>query len=109
MGAPVTAVHEDDPYSPYDDGGSEMRHPSTIQVRPASHYTNGGGDYFTQPLNDSPRGTVFIPPSIHEVPNSHDETGHPNVISLGEPGGTHTEPSEHVAVGGSSRQAVGPC
>jgi len=86
-GAPVTAVHEDDPYSPYDDGGSMMREPSTINVRPASHMHHGGGDYFEQPFSESPRA-------------------HPNVISLGEQGGMHMERSEHVAVGGSSRQAT---
>jgi len=80
MGAPVTAVLEDDPYSPYDDGGSMMRQPSTINVRPTSHIQLGGGGdgYFNQPFNDSPRA-------------------HPNVIALGEHGGMHMEQSEHVA------------
>lgn len=93
-GAPVTAVHEEDPYSPFDDGGSYMREPSAINVRPASHVHLGhqsmghqsGGDYFEQPFSESPRA-------------------HPNVISLGEhahPG--HAEPEAHVAIAGVSRQ-----
>jgi len=84
-GAPVTAVHEDDPYSPYEDGGS-LRQPSAINVHRASN-VHGGGGYFDQPYNDSPRA-------------------HPNVFSLGNHGGMHMEPHEHVAVAGSSRQAT---
>lgn len=106
-GAPVTAVHEDDPYSPYDDGGSVMRQPSTINVRPGSHFHHGGGGgYFDQPLNESPRGTVYSPAGEHEEPNVHVETAHPNVIALGEQEGMHMGHPEHVAVGGTSRQAV---
>jgi len=103
-GAPVTAVHEDDPYSPYEDGGS-LRQPSAINVHRASN-VHGGGGYFDQPYNDSPRGTVHQSAGEHEVPNEHAETAHPNVFSLDGHGGMHMEPHEHVAVAGSSRQAT---
>jgi hypothetical protein len=107
-GAPVTAVHEDDPYSPYEEGGS-MHQPSMINVRRDSNiHHHGGGGYFDQAFNESPRGTVHQSAGEHEVPNEHAETAHPNVISLGEHGGMHMEPPEHVAVAGSSKQAASP-
>lgn len=95
-GAPVTAVHEEDPYSPYD-GGSMMRQPSTINVRPPSqfirasqynpHHHEGDGGYFEQPFSDSPRA-------------------HPAVVSLGEHEHTVEGTPGHVAVAGLSRQGT---
>lgn len=84
-GAPVTAVHDDDPYSPFDEGHSMMREPSAIHVRPPSHAMQGG-DYFMQPMSDSPR--------------AHDS----NVIALGHGQFGHAEPPEHISVAGVSRQ-----
>jgi hypothetical protein len=110
----VTAVHEEDPYSPYD-GGSMMRQPSTINVRPPSqfirasqyhHPHDDGGGYFEQPLSDSPRGTLTTPASVREVPFEHVETAHPAVVHLG--GDEHALEGhpDHVAVAGLSRQPV---
>ncbi|CAG8679867.1 2987_t:CDS:2, partial [Acaulospora colombiana] len=117
-GAPVTAVHEEDPYSPYD-GGSMMRQPSTINVRPPSqfirasqynphlhHHDEEEGGYFEQPFSDSPRGTLNHHANVHEPPFEHVETAHPAVVNLGEhehAGGGHPG---HVAVAGLSRQGT---
>jgi len=86
-GAPVTAVHEEDPYSPFDEGASymHMREPSTIHVRPESNAHHNSAGYFEQPFSQSPRA-------------------HPNVISLGEQGHGHAQLDEHVAFAGVSRQ-----
>ena len=105
--APVTAMHDedDDPYSPFDEGRSMMRAPSTINVQPS--HAMQGDDYFGQPMSDSPRGTVFHPGGVHEVPLEHVETAHDsNVISLDQRMYGHAGPTEHISVAGVSRQPV---
>ena len=111
QGAPVTAMHLDDAYSPFSDSGS-YRQPSAIHVRPESHVHQGhqgGDDYFGHgQFSESPTGTVHHA-SVHEAPVEHVETGHPNVINLGEHAHHgHAAPEEHVAIAGVSRQPVRP-
>ncbi|KAG9021348.1 hypothetical protein FS842_006652, partial [Serendipita sp. 407] len=68
--APVTAVHEENPYSLY--RGDSMREPSAIHVRPPSH-AHPGGDYFQQPLHDSPRASTVRTAGFDEAPYEHAE------------------------------------
>ncbi|KAG8814802.1 hypothetical protein FRC18_001813 [Serendipita sp. 400] len=101
---PVTAVHEENPYSLY--RGDSMREPSAIHVRPPSH-AHPGGDYFQQPLHDSPRASTVRTAGFDEAPYEHAEAArHSNVIALGQHEFGHAGPVEHVAVGGISRQPV---
>ncbi|KAG8831168.1 hypothetical protein FRC17_003554 [Serendipita sp. 399] len=100
-GAPVTAVHEENPYSLYDRQSMMMREPSAINVRPPSHAQMG--DYFQQQIHDSPRTSVIRMAGHHEAPSEHAEPArHSNVIALGAHEGYGH--GEHVAVAGVSRQ-----
>jgi len=76
-GAPVTAVHEDDdgPYRPFGDGDSAGR-PSMINVHPAPS-THGGGGYFDNRFQDSPRNTIIRASVAYDHhPFDHAEGGH---------------------------------
>lgn len=88
-GAPVTAVHDEDPYSPFDDGESAMNRPGTINIRPASNAHGGGGGYFGGGYQDSPRNTIIRASGVHDHHFDHAEPMHQQ---------------EHVTPAGSSGQ-----
>lgn len=103
--APVTAVHDTDPYAPVAFDEQSMHRASMIHVHPPA---DSGGGYFGEQLSDSPRGTLRAP-SNHEGQNSSPNQGTNNVVRVDQP--HHIDlpgrsPGMAVVGGGLSRQPV---